>query len=88
MLFSFNDAQEKSAEDDAVLFVPFVVFSHDQWLEPRLMGSVAANQQHLENQSSMLLQEIATLDAFDRWIAAMIRRYNAASNQVWMSFSK
>ncbi len=77
--------QAKSAEDDAVLFVPFVVFSHDQWIEPRLMGSVAATDHiQLQNHGPLLLQEIATLDAFDRWIGAMIRRYNAAANQVWI----
>ncbi len=72
--------QSKSAEDDAVLFVPFVVFSHDQWIESRFIGSAASNHNH--SQDSMLLQEIASLSAFDKWISAMIRRYNAAAKQV------
>ena len=72
--------QSKSAEDDAVLFVPFAVFSHDQWIESRFVGSAAAIRSH--SHGSMLLQEIATLSAFDKWISAMIRRYNAAAKQV------
>ena len=77
--------QSKSAEDDGVLFVPFVVFSHDQWIDARLIGGATATDNiQPQNQGPMFLQEIATLDAFDRWIGAMIRRYNAAANQVWI----